>query len=147
MVWPVPQGISANKSVLRLATRVLRAFRSRRKSRMELFQAAALGGAGVFGQYSSGHLRCLYFGLVLKSRMSCWAMRRCSRSIQGEWGKFAGFAPRSLGGRFFITLSKVAWAWPPVRSSRRCWRREWSEVVVFLGVGIGSSVDFFCGVG
>src|SRR5580692_2815480 len=57
--------------------------------------------------------------------MSRWAMRRCSRSIQGECGKLSGFAPRSLGGRSLMASSKVAWAWPPVRRAIRCSRRDW----------------------
>ena len=50
MVWPSPQGISANKSVLGFAIRFSKDFKSLRKFLTLSFQAAAVGGASVDGQ-------------------------------------------------------------------------------------------------
>src|SRR5215831_16597280 len=93
---------------------------------MLLFHAAALRGAAVFGQYPSGHFGDWCLASRLNSRMSAWAMRICSRSIQTEWGKPLGLAPRSLAGRSWITSSNLACAPPPaIRYARFC-LRSWS---------------------
>src|SRR5215467_9908667 len=93
---------------------------------MLLFHAAALRGAAVFGQYPCGHFGDWCFASRLNSRMSAWAMRMCSRSIQTECGKPLGLAPRSLAGRSWITSSNLARAPPPaIRYARFC-LRSWS---------------------
>src|SRR5262249_12670425 len=72
----------------------------------------------------SGHFgeTCLEFRL--NSRMSHCAMRKCSRIIQQECGKFGGLLPRRFAGILGMTSSTLACAPPPCRRSTRCWRRE-----------------------
>src|SRR2546423_11893454 len=108
MVWPSPHGIFANKSVLGFSTTLIMASCSARNCSMLLLQAAALGGASVFGQYPSGHFGDTCFLLRLNSRMSHCAMRMCSRIIHEECGKLAGLAPRRFGGRPLTTSSNLA---------------------------------------
>src|ERR1700733_2219914 len=99
MVWPSPQGILANRSVLGSSTKSCIAFESSLPFLTLAFHAEALGGASVFGQYASGHFGETCFGLRLNSRMSDCAIRRCSRSIQSECGRPAGLRANTAGGK------------------------------------------------
>src|SRR3954466_15246914 len=69
--------------------------------------------------------------------MSRWAMRRCSRSCQAEYGSLAGTVPRRLAGKSLMTSSKAACAWPPLSRTLKCCRNgACSSAVVWLDLSV-----------
>src|SRR5258708_24878203 len=85
------------------------------------------GGASDLGQYPSGHAAETYFELRLKSRISRWARRMCSSSIQAVCGKFATLTPASCRVQSPMASSKVMCAPPPFSKYRRWSRRDLSR--------------------
>src|SRR5258708_17135816 len=104
------------------------------------------GGASDLGQYPSGHAAETYFELRLKSRMSRWARRRCSSSIQAVCGKAATLTPASCKVQSPMASSKVMCAPPPFSKYRRWSRRDLSrrsDGLVVLEVRFLLEVFFF----
>lgn len=132
MVCPSPCGIFANRSVDSESTRSHNLLRSLRKVCTLFPQAAALAGALVLGQYPPGHSGDLCFGFTENSRMSHWAILKCSSSCQGECSAPFGLRPRRLTGMLLIAASKSAWACLLVRRSTTCWRRAESFFIVWI---------------
>src|SRR5258708_36557787 len=61
--------------------------------------AFSFGGASDLGQYPSGHAAETYFELRLNSRISDWARRMCSSSIQAVRGKLATLTPATCNAQ------------------------------------------------
>src|SRR5258708_37341015 len=107
MVWQLPCGIFASKSVFGDATSFSIAFRSSRTLRRLLFQADALGGASVGGQYPFGHGGEMCLGFRLNSRMSHCPMRMCSSNCHKVCSAPFGFLPRSLARNHLLAVSSM----------------------------------------
>src|SRR5258708_5129112 len=88
--------------------------------------AFSSGGASDLGQYPSGHAAETYFELRLKSRISRWARRMCSSSIQAVCEKFATLTPASCTVQSPMASSKVMCAPPPFSTYSRWSRRDLS---------------------
>src|SRR5579863_1948402 len=112
--------MGANRSVFSLLTRSHICFRSWRKLFTLFSHALSLVGPGDEGQYPLGNSGDLCFASRENSRMSHWAMRRCSTSSHGECSAPGARLPRRFAGRSAIAWSKVACASPPSSSFTSC---------------------------